>query len=551
MHVRSPAFPIVVPVVLGLLFLAGSSSPCFADHIRDLQTSAAKEGKAAWGHWGTLPEKYSSWTSHSNRLIPVYTFGASLQEFKGAHSPYRSEERLRNLYGAVPRDTLNPQADYFDQTDIFRLQQRLAKSGKKHLVLFVFDGMDWQTTWAAAIHRAGRVGYREGRGTGMYFQDYRGAETDYGYFVTSPHNDGTNSDVNSQTVINPGGTTPGGYDWRRGGSTPWDRVTDPPYLLAKSRDPKHAYTDSSSSASSLTAGIKTYNNAVNVDYLGKPVPTIAHELQAEGWSIGVVTSVPISHATPACAYSHNVDRDDYQDLTRDLIGLRSVSHKDKPLPGVDVLIGCGWGEVAEKDPRQGDNYVPGNRYLTADDLQAIDADGTAPKDETPKYRIAQRTPDQSGREVLLGAADDAAKRRLRLLGYFGARGGHLPFQTADGKYDPTENPGGKRETYSDADVRENPTLADMSRAALRVLEKNPKGFWLMIEAGDVDWANHANNLDNSIGAVLSGDEAFRAVVEWVEARQGWNDTAVILTADHGHYLVLEDPAALLPKEEKQ
>ncbi len=38
----------------------------------------------------------------------------------------------------------------------------------------VFDGMDWQTTWAAAIHNAGEVKYREGRGTGLHFQDYRG-----------------------------------------------------------------------------------------------------------------------------------------------------------------------------------------------------------------------------------------------------------------------------------------------------------------------------------------------------------------------------------------
>ena len=39
----------------------------------------------------------------------------------------------------------------------------------------------------------------------------------------------------------------------------------------------------------------------------------------------------------------------------------------------------------------------------------------------------------------------------------------------------------------------------------------------MVEAGDVDWANHDNNLDNSIGAVNSGDDALRAVTDWVEA----------------------------------
>ena len=70
-------------------------------------------------------------------------------------------------------------------------------------------------------------------------------------------------------------------------------------------------------------------------------------------------------------------------------------------------------------------------------------------------------------------------------------------------------------------------------------------FWLMIEAGDVDWANHSNNIDNSIGAVLSGDAAFQSVTDWIEANGGWADTAVFVTADHGHYLVLEKPEALL------
>ncbi|HQU45715.1 MAG TPA: alkaline phosphatase, partial [Pirellulales bacterium] len=99
--------------------------------------------------------------------------------------------------------------------------------------------------------------------------------------------------------------------------------------------------------------------------------------------------------------------------------------------------------------------------------------------------------------------------------------------------------------YSDAEISENPTLADMTRAALDVLDANERGFWLMVEAGDVDWANHDDNLDSSIGAVLSGDDAFRAITDWAERRQCWRETAVIVTADHGHFLVLDDPQALV------
>lgn len=85
----------------------------------------------------------------------------------------------------------------------------------------------------------------------------------------------------------------------------------------------------------------------------------------------------------------------------------------------------------------------------------------------------------------------------------------------------------------------------MTEAALTVLSKNPNGFWLMVEAGDVDWANHDNNLDASIGAVLSGDDAVRVVTNWVENNGGWDEAVMIVTGDHGHHLVLDDPSLLV------
>jgi len=85
----------------------------------------------------------------------------------------------------------------------------------------------------------------------------------------------------------------------------------------------------------------------------------------------------------------------------------------------------------------------------------------------------------------------------------------------------------------------------MTRSALTVLAAEPdRPFALFVEAGDVDFALHDNNLDNAIGAVLSGEEAVRAIMEWVESHGGWDDTVLIVTADHGHYLVLDHPEAL-------
>ena len=69
-----------------------------------------------------------------------------------------------------------------------------------------------------------------------------------------------------------------------------------------------------------------------------------------------------------------------------------------------------------------------------------------------------------------------------------------------------------------------------------------------IEAGDVDWANHNNNIDDSIGATISGDDMVKAVTDWVEKNSSWKDAVVIVTADHGHYLMIEKPEMLVPGE---
>lgn len=520
-----------------------------ADPIRDLQNMAVAQKKSDFAWWGTDPSMWSNHTSHSNRLIPVYTFGTKgagpgidLDSWFGPNSVYRSAETLQKIYGYVPERTVNPSAIWMDQTNVYDIQAAAAVAGKKHIFLVVFDGMDWQTTQAAAIWNSASVPYLYGRGSGTHFQSYTaGGTTQFGFFVTSPHNEGTDVDVDAQTVTNPGGTVRGGYDASVGGIAPWSVPVDPGYLITKgaATSPKHAYTDSSSSASSMTAGIKTFNGAINVDASGGLVSTIAHQLQMKGWRVGAVSSVPISHATPACTYAHNVARDDYQDLTRDMLGLKSIAHPDAPLPGMDVVIGGGYGVTAKSSDgvkKQGKNFVEGPSYLTEADLKTVDVQNGG------QYVTAVRTAGKDGTEVLQTAAAAAAANGQRLLGFFGNgnTGGHLPFATANGSGQPAVG-GGKAESYTEADLTENPTLAEMTSAALTVLGRDDKRFWLLVEPGDVDWANHDNNLDNSIGAVNSGDAAVRVITDWVEQHSNWKESLLIVTADHGHMLNLAAP----------
>lgn len=505
--------------------------------LREFQFRAVELNAADWIHWGDQPSQFSNWVTHSNRLIPVYTWGISLGSVKDKNSPYRKKNQIKKIYGSVPEGTLNRKANYFDQTQIYELQKQAWKSGKKNIILLVFDGMDWQNTQAASIYRNKKVLYEQGRGTGLAFLDYEKANSDFGYCVTSPYSTASKYDVDAQAVTEPQGFS-GGYSAKFGGEEPWSEPGDPSYLLGKRKTLKNPYTDSAASATSLNTGKKTYNAAINVGTEGERMTTLAHEMQKSGVAIGVVTSVPISHATPACVYAHNVHRNDYQDITRDLLGLKSASHRDTALEGVDVLIGCGWG--AEKDDerdKQGRNYVPGNKYLAMFDLKKIDVANGG------EYTVVMRTPGAKGSEVLAKAAGKAVEDSTRLFGFFGTSQGHLPYQTADGMFDPTRGMS-RAESYKPEDISENPTLAQMTKAALKVLQHKEKGFYLMVEAGDVDWANHNNNVDNSIGAVFSGEAAFVEITKWVKENSSWDETSLIVTSDHGHMMVLDDPKVL-------
>lgn len=515
-----------------------------SDPIAHLQADAIASSRSAGAHWGRDPDNYTEWSSHTNRLVPVYTFGTrnsgdgiSLSSYAGENSLYRDEAALADLYGYLPEHTLNPEAEYFDQTDLYQLQKAAVKAEKKHVFLVIFDGMDWQSTQAAAVARTGRI-YNEGKGSGLFFQNYdAGGTSEYGYVVTSPADDDHGSDVNSQTPKLSG--RQGGYDAEIAGAHPWSTPTDADYLVGKMMQRPHIYPDSAASATSLMSGIKTYNNAINVTLKNEqPVETIAHQAQQAGYRVGAVSSVPISHATPGATYARNVSRNDYQDISRDLLGLPSISRPDNPLPGLDVLIGTGIGIPA--DPRgyeaQGENYDLSNHYLADSDLRTIQSQGN--------YVVSLRTDGVDGGQSLRQAAEQAAGEQKKLFGFYGTQYKHLPFATANGDYKPVADRDGTAQSYTQADLHENPTLAEMTEAAITVLSAKGEPFWLMVEPGDVDWAAHNNNLDNVIGAVYSGEEAVKVIARWVETNSSWDESIMIVTADHGLYLVVNDPAAL-------
>lgn len=79
-----------------------------------------------------------------------------------------------------------------------------------------------------------------------------------------------------------------------------------------------------------------------------------------------------------------------------------------------------------------------------------------------------------------------------------------------------------------------PTLETMTKGALKQLEDNEDGLFLMVEGGAVDWAAHANATGAIIEEQIDFNHAVAAGVDWVETESSWDETLMIVLTDHGN-----------------
>ncbi|MBX7258936.1 MAG: alkaline phosphatase [Candidatus Hydrogenedentes bacterium] len=276
-----------------------------------------------------------------------------------------------------------------------------------------------------------------------------------------------------------------------------------------------ASTDSAAAASAMSTGVKTKNGAIGVDVDGKSVKHIAEHAEELGKSSGVITTVPISHATPAGFSAHDASRSNYDVLARQMI-------LDSKL---DVIMGGGHplfdadGKPRVPSSAEGKEYRYVGGQETWNKILAGSAGGDADGDGTPDLWTLV----QSREEFQKLGSGDAPKRVLGLV------------QSAESTQ--VDRSGIDDERRDDAPyqtplLETSPTLAEMSKAALNVLDSNPKGFFLMIEGGAIDWASHANAGGRMIEEVSDFNRAIEAVAEWVSANSSWDETLVIVTADH-------------------
>lgn len=74
-----------------------------------------------------------------------------------------------------------------------------------------------------------------------------------------------------------------------------------------------------------------------------------------------------------------------------------------------------------------------------------------------------------------------------------------------------------------------PHLSDMTRVAIEILSREPRGFFLMVEGGKIDHAAHANDLPRMVHEVLEFARSVQVAIDWSAGR---DDTLIVVTADH-------------------
>ncbi len=261
---------------------------------------------------------------------------------------------------------------------------------------------------------------------------------------------------------------------------------------------KKNYTDSAAAGTALAAGIKTFNNAINYDNFGKPVRMVADLAKAAGKSTGVVSSVQISHATPASFAAHNVSRNNYAEIGREMIeeGL------------CDVIMGAGHPMFDNDGRYRAPSSDKAFRYVGGADTYFRAATG-----RTSYQWIETRAEFEKLAEGTL------ALDKPKVLGVAQVHDTLQFNRSGEGMGNLVPNV---------------PDLATMSMGAIEVLSKNERGFFLMIEGGAVDWAAHANDTARLVEEQIDFNVAVRAVVGWIERNGGFEQNLLIVTTDHGN-----------------
>jgi alkaline phosphatase len=297
------------------------------------------------------------------------------------------------------------------------------------------------------------------------------------------------------------------YKYGEAGKLNMEALTRTARIRTNSHDAQT--TDSAPSMAAYMTGVKANNevismtpdtqayDATNKPYLngtdstcpatdGKAVTTVLELAKAAGKAVGAVTTTRITHATPAATYAHICHRDGENDIAAQVVP-GSGKFNTALGGGVDVLLGGGWKFFLP-------TTVTGGKRTDGQDL-------------TAKLTSAGYTYVTTG--TALKAVNTATTTKL--VGLFNVD--HLNY-----------------ELDRVAKKLDEPSLADMTESAIKVLQGNAKGYFLMVEGGRIDHALHGTNAKRALEDTVAFDDAIKRALTLVDLK----DTLIVVTADHDH-----------------
>ncbi len=232
-------------------------------------------------------------------------------------------------------------------------------------------------------------------------------------------------------------------------------------------------TDSAASSSAWGGGVRVNNGKLNANADGSFNTPILQKFKNAGKKVGCVTTVPITHATPAGFCITNSSRGDQSEIALQYLPLK-----------FDVMMGGG------------------NQYFSADKRK--DKADVYAQFEKAGYQIARSKSQMqtlTNKKPILGVYDEDA----------------LPFSV----------------DYAHDQMLQDrvPTLAEMTLKAIELMKDNPKGFMLQVEGGKVDWAAHSNDPSGLLYDQIAFDLAVEKAMAFAESDK---NTLVIITTDHGN-----------------
>jgi alkaline phosphatase len=285
-----------------------------------------------------------------------------------------------------------------------------------------------------------------------------------------------------------------------------------PYTaLSKTYNTDFQTPDSAGTMTAIATGVKTRRGLIGLGQgalrgdcasaRGQSLLSIIELAESAGLSTGIVTTTRLTHATPASTYAHAPERNWESDaeLPPDARGCVDIAAEfiDTPFgDGPEVALGGGrerFLPTAARDPEY-------------DDQVGLRLDG---RDLVAEWRAKH----PEGRYAWNARELAEASGAPRLLGLFEPSHMHYEADRA-------------------SDRAGEPSLAELTTAAIRTLQRDGRGFVLVVEGGRIDHAHHDGNARRALEDTIALSEAVRAA----DALTSNGDTLILVTADHSHTL---------------